>query len=429
MKSLSERDNAVIWHPYTQMMTAAWPIGIVRGEGAYLFDENGNQYIDAVSSWWTNLHGHSHPYIAERVSKQLQTLEHVIFAGFTHQPAIELAERLLTHLPSNQKKIFYSDNGSTAVEVALKMAFQYWYNKGEKRTKVLAFENGYHGDTFGAMSVSGRSIFTKPYNELLFEVIHIPVLVKGKESEALSVFKSKISNFKSKISSFIFEPLVQGTAGMIMYDAEALNEMLRICRDNNILTIADEVMTGFGRTGKFFATDYINEKPDIICMSKGITGGTMAFGVTSCTNEIYDEFLSEDKTKTLFHGHSYTANPVACAASLASLDLLEKDETWKNISRINAQHLQFKAGIEKFKAIKDCRVLGTIIAVELQTKEGTSYLNSLRDSLYRFFIDEKIILRPLGNIIYILPPYCISNEDLERVYSVISKAVSTFGVL
>ncbi len=428
MKSLAERDKEVIWHPYTQMKTAALPIAIVRGEGAYLFDENGNKYIDAVSSWWTNLHGHAHPYIAEKVSKQLQTLEHVIFAGFTHQPAIELAERLLKHLPSNQKRIFYSDNGSTAVEGALKMAFQYWHNKGEKRTKVLAFENGYHGDTFGAMSVSGRSIFTKPYNDLLFEVIHIPVPVKGKENEGLSIFKSQITNHKSQISFFIFEPLIQGTAGMIMYDADSLNEMVRICKENNILTIADEVMTGFGRTGKFFACDYIMEKPDIICMSKGITGGTMAFGVTSCTNGIYNEFLSDDKMKTLFHGHSYTANPLACSAALASLDLLEEDETWKDIMRINAQHLQFKTDLEKLKAVKDCRVLGTIVAIELQTKDETSYLNNIRDLLYNYFIKQKVILRPLGNIVYIMPPYCISDEDLKRVYSVIKNAVGIFGV-
>jgi len=428
MKSLSERDKEVIWHPYTQMKTADPSVGIVRGEGAYLFDEQGNKYIDAVSSWWTNLHGHAHPYIAEKVSKQLATLEHVIFAGFTHEPAIELAERLLRHLPSNQKRIFYSDNGSTAVEVALKMAFQYWHNKGEKRTKVIAFENAYHGDTFGAMSVSGRSIFTKPYDNLLFDVIHIPVPVKGKEAEAIDNLKSKISNLKSLISSFIFEPLIQGTAGMIMYDAGALNEMISICHDNNILTIADEVMTGFGRTGKFFATDFIHEKPDIVCMSKGITGGTMAFGVTSCTNNVYEAFLSEDKMKTLFHGHSYTANPVACAAALASLDLMEKQETLDNIQRISRQHLQFQKGISDLAAIKDCRVCGTVLAVEINTKNESSYLNAVRDVLYKFFIDEKVILRPLGNIVYVLPPYCISNEDLQIIYDLIRKAIDTFGV-
>lgn len=428
MKSLAKRDKEVIWHPYTQMKTASLPIGIVRGEGAYLYDENGDKYIDAISSWWTNLHGHAHPYIAEKVLKQLQTLEHVIFAGFTHEPAIELAERLLKHLPLNQNKIFYSDNGSTAVEVALKMAFQYWHNKGEKRTKVLAFENGYHGDTFGAMSVSGRSVFTKPFDELLFEVIHIPVPVNGKKDEAIKILKSKISSFKSQISSFIFEPLVQGTAGMVMYDAASLDETIRICRENNILTIADEVMTGFGRTGKFFATDYLEQNSDIICISKGITGGTMAFGVTSCSSKIYEEFLSEDKTKTLFHGHSYTANPIACAASLASLDLMEKAETQESISRINSQHLQFQESLRKHKSIKDCRVLGTILAVELQTHEESSYLNQMRDSLYKFFIEEKIILRPLGNIVYVMPPYCIKDEDLKIIYSVIKKSVDTFGV-
>jgi len=278
------------------------------------------------------------------------------------------------------------------------------------------------------MSVSSRSIFTKPYDELLFEVIHIPVPLKGKESKSLNFFKSQVSNLKSQISSFIFEPVVQGTAGMVMYDAAVLNEMTHICHENDILTIADEVMTGFGRTGKFFATDYIEERADIMCMSKGITGGTMAFGVTSCTNEIYEGFLSDDKTKTLFHGHSYTANPVACAASLASLDLLEKEETWKNVSRINTQHIQFQDEAKELKGVKDCRLMGTILALEIKTKEDASYLNAIRDELYRFFINEKIILRPLGNIVYIMPPYCIAKEDLKSVYSVIREAINRFGV-
>src|ERR1035437_745068 len=326
--TLTSRDKKVIWHPYTQHGLFPDSIGVVKAKGAYLVDEKGKKYIDAFSSWWTCIHGHSHPYIAKKVSAQLKKLEHVIFAGFTHEPAVELAERLLKKLPKNQKKIFFSDNGSTAVEVAIKMSFQYWHNKGTPKIKIIAFKNGYHGDTFGAMSVSERGAFSKPFEHNLFEVIFIDAPVKGKEKEAVSSIRNQVSKFKDKIAAFIFEPLVQGVAGMVLHDADALSEMIRICRENNILTIADEVFTGFGRTGKFFATDYISEKPDIICLSKGLTGGTMAMGITSCTEKIFNVFLSENRMRTLFHGHSFTANPVACSASLASLGLMEKKSTW-----------------------------------------------------------------------------------------------------
>ena len=249
--TFSERDNQVIWHPYTQMLNAALPITIVKGKGAYLFDEQGKKYIDTVSSWWVNLHGHAHPFIAKKVSEQLNTLEHVIFAGFTHPTAIELAERLLKVLPKHQTRIFYSDNGSTAVEVALKMGFQYWHNQGIERKKIIAFRNAYHGDTFGAMSVSGRSAFTNPFAAHLFDVLFIDIPTKENREQVIQELKSQITNHKSQIAAFIFEPLVQGTAGMVMYEAEPLDELLTICKKNKILTIADEVMTGFGRTGKF----------------------------------------------------------------------------------------------------------------------------------------------------------------------------------
>jgi len=419
---LAERDQAIIWHPYTQMKTAAAPIAIVRGEGEFLIDENGKKYIDAVSSWWVNLHGHSHPYIAEKVSKQLNTLEHAIFAGFTHPPAVQLAEGLLKILPSNQAKIFYSDNGSTAVEVALKMCFQYWSNRGENRKKVIAFENSYHGDTFGAMAVSARSAFTAPFESLLFDVEYI----ETPNADNIDALKSLISNIKSQISSFIYEPLVQGSGGMLMYEAKYLDELVRFCRQENIFTIADEVMTGFGRTGKLFASDHLENQPDIVCLSKGITGGTMALGVTSCTQEIYDAFLSDDKLKTLFHGHSFTANPIACAAALASLDLTLSEDTKKNISRIEMKHKQFAEKIKSHPKLKDVRQTGTIIAFEWKTGEDTSYFSSLRDKLYNFFLDAGIILRPLGNILYILPPYCIKDEHLDYTYVKIEEALSRF---
>lgn len=421
-KSLAERDKAIIWHPYTQMKTIADPIGIVKGEGVYLIDETGKKYIDAVSSWWVNLHGHSHPHIAKRVSEQLYTLEHAIFAGFTHSPAIELAEGLLNILPANQAKIFYSDNGSTAVEVALKMCLQYWSNKGEPRKKVLAFNNSYHGDTFGAMAVSARSAFTAPFESLLFDVVYVDT----PNAENIDHLKAQISNFKSQISSFIYEPLVQGSAGMLMYGVKYLDELLDHCRQNNVFLIADEVMTGFGRTGKIFASDYLTNTPDIVCLSKGLTGGTMALGVTSCTQQIFDAFLSEDKLKTFFHGHSFTANPIACAAAIASLELTLAPENLENIRRISDSHSRFAQKISGHRKLRDIRQTGTILAFEWETEGNSSYFSGLRDNLYVYFLNEGIILRPLGNIIYILPPYCITNQQLDFIYSKIEEALELF---
>ncbi len=418
--TLAERDAKVIWHPYTQMQTAGLPIGIVRGKGACVYDENGKEYIDAVSSWWVNLYGHAHPYIARKISEQLKKLEHVIFAGFTHEPAVELAERLLTIIPNNQKRVFYSDNGSTAVEVALKMCLQYWRNKGQTRTKIIAFKNAYHGDTFGAMAVSGRSTFTAAFDNLLFEVEFIDLPA----NDNIGGLKSHISHLQSQPACFIFEPLVQGSAGMLMYDAECLNELMAHCKQEGVLTIADEVFTGFGRTGKSFACDYLSEQPDIMCFSKGITGGTMAFGVTTCTAEIYNAFLSEDKMKTLFHGHSYTANPIACTAALASMDLFLSEETPANIKRISDEHKLFKIKVAAHSKVRAVRQTGTIIAIEWENNDATSYLSPLRDRLYNYFLDAGIILRPLGNIVYILPPYCITNQQLGYIYSKIFDALN-----
>jgi adenosylmethionine-8-amino-7-oxononanoate aminotransferase len=417
--SLTERDLKVIWHPYTQMKTAAPPVPIVRGAGALLFDESGKQYIDAVSSWWVNIHGHAHPYIAKKVAEQLQKLEHVIFAGFTHEGAVELAERLLTHLPYNQQKAFYSDNGSTAIEVAIKMCLQYWNNKGHQRTKILAFNNAYHGDTFGAMAVSGRSAFTRAFDSLLFEVEFIDTPNK----ENIQSLKSHISHLKSDLACFIFEPLVQGSAGMLMYEAQYLNELMAHCKQEGVLMIDDEIFTGFGRTGKSFACDYLDVQPDIMCFSKGLTGGTMALGLTTCTQHIYDAFLSDDRLKTLFHGHSFTANPIACASALASLDLFEQPQTTANIQRIVNAHALFAGKIKHHPKIKNVRQTGTILAMEWETGDNTSYFSSLRDKLYHYFLTAGVILRPLGNVIYILPPYCITDDELQYVYSKIEQAL------
>lgn len=418
--NLVERDNKVIWHPYTQMKNAFPPIPIVRGEGIYLFDESGKKYIDAVSSWWVNIHGHANSHIAAKVSAQLLQLEHVIFAGFTHEPAVLLAERLLPLLPGQQEKVFYTDNGSTAVEVALKMCFQYWSNqKNTKRKKVLAFKDAYHGDTFGAMSVSGRSIFTDPFNELLFDVEFIDL----PNEDNISYLISHISSLKTELACFIFEPLILGAGGMQMYEALHLNQLIDACQENEILCIADEVMTGFGRTGTYFACQQLMARPDIFCLSKGLTGGTMPLGITTCNNKVFEAFLSDDKLKTLYHGHSFTANPVACAASLASLDILLADETLANIKRIEEQHSIFMKEIAAHPKVKTVRQTGTIIAIEWKTGESTSYLSSLRDKLYTYFLDKGIVLRPLGNIVYILPPYIITNEELAYIYSTIIKAL------
>jgi adenosylmethionine-8-amino-7-oxononanoate aminotransferase len=421
-KTLIERDQATIWHPYTQAQTAVPPVPIVRGEGVYLIDDQGKKYIDAISSWWVNIHGHAHPYIAEKVFEQLKVLEHVIFGGFTHPAAVELAERLLAMLPASQQKIFYSDNGSTAVEVALKMCIQYWSNQGTARTKVLAFNHAYHGDTFGAMAVSGRSIFTAHFENFLFEVVYIDLPNEGN----IEAIKSQISSLKSDLAAFIFEPLVQGAAGMLMYEARYLDELLSHCQREEVLTIADEVMTGFGRTGKLFASEYLCQQPDVMCLSKGITGGTMALGVTSCSKKIYEVFLSDDQLKTLFHGHSFTANPVACSAALASIDLMEKPETMQHIARIEKQHVEFMESIKGHPKLKDIRRTGTILALEWITDDGTSYLNQLRNQLYDYFLQQGVLLRPLGNIIYILPPYVITDEQLGYIYEKIKEALKLF---
>ncbi|WEK20972.1 MAG: adenosylmethionine--8-amino-7-oxononanoate transaminase [Candidatus Pedobacter colombiensis] len=418
--SLASRDAQVIWHPYTQMKNPLPHIPIVKGEGVYLFDETGKKYIDAVSSWWVNIHGHAHPYIAAKVAEQLNTLEHVIFAGFTHESAVQLAERILPLLPGNQSKVFYSDNGSTAVEVALKMCLQYWVNTGKQvRKKVIAFKEAYHGDTFGAMSVSGRSIFTDPFNQLLFDVEFIDL----PNAENIAQLKSRINDLANEVACFIFEPMVLGASGMLMYEAEYLDQLLETCQKHGILTIADEVMTGFGRTGKYFSCEALQRKPDIFCLSKGLTGGTMPLGITTCNATVFNAFLSDDKLKTLYHGHSFTANPVACAASLASLDILLKPETLQNIQRVEAQHREFAESIKGHPKLKDIRQTGTILVMEWETGNDTSYLSGLRDKLYLYFLERGIVLRPLGNVLYILPPYVISNEDLAYIYQNILQAL------
>jgi len=419
--NLTERDKLYNWHPYTQHKTAADFPAIVKGDGALLWDETGKEYIDAIASWWVNPYGHSNKTIADAIYKQLTTLEHVLFGGFTHDKAVLLAEKLMEILPGNQKKIFYSDNGSTAVEVALKGALQYFYNKGIHKTKIMAFEDAFHGDTFGAMASSGISFFTEAFKGSLLEVVRIPVPTPGNEADSIQTLKNLVAT--NEYAAFIFEPLVQGAAGMVMYAPEVLDEMIAVCNQNNVFTIADEVMTGFGKTGKIFATDYLTNKPDMMCLSKALTGGTIPMAITTFTQEIFDGFYSDDTNKALFHGHTFTANPTGCAAALASISLLQTDAMQDNIKRINQSHLNFEQRIKSHPKVRTTRVLGVIFALEIVTENQESYYGTMRNKLYSFFIENGIILRPVGNIVYILPPYVMESGQLEKVYRTIEKAL------
>jgi len=425
--TLSERDKKVIWHPYTSQKYAPSPISIVKGRGAWLTDEQGNEFLDAISSWWVTIHGHAHPYIAQKIYEQALQLEQVIFAGFTHAPAVELAEKLIGLLPGSYQKIFYSDNGSTAVEVAIKMALQYWLNRGHKnRTRILALTNSYHGDTFGAMSVSERGIFTLAFQDKLFEVLFADTPVAGAPIHIKGYPAGDTGKLLDECACVIFEPLVQGAGGMQMHSAAALDQFVQTCRSHGILCIADEVMTGFGRTGQMFATASCTTQPDIICLSKGITGGTMALGVTACTGDIHAAFEDDDRTKTFFHGHSFTANPIACAAALASLELFDKENTLGNVQRISAQQADFagqlrRAGSDK---IKNIRTTGTILAFEVSTA-GNDYLHSVKEVITEKALAKNVYLRPLGNTVYTMPPYCVTSGELQKINEVIEEVIAT----
>ena len=419
--SFSLRDKKHNWHPYTQHKTAPEFPAIVKGSGALLWDENGKEYIDAIASWWVNPYGHSNQVMADAIYKQLTTLEHVLFGGFTHNVAVELSEKLTQILPKNQQKLFYSDNGSTAVEVAIKVALQYHYNKGVKKTKIIAFEDAFHGDTFGAMAASGISFFTEAFEGSLLEVVRIPIPVEGKESQTKQQLEQLLTT--NEFAAFIFEPLVLGAAGMIMYSPQILDELIALCKSHNVFTIADEVMTGFGKTGKTFACDYLSLQPDMMCLSKALTGGTIPMAITTFTQEIFDGFYDDDTSKALFHGHTFTANPTGCAAALASISILQTEAIQNNIQEVNQSHLQFEQHIKKHPKVVATRVLGVILALEIKSDIKESYYGTMRNTLYNFFIENGVILRPVGNVVYILPPYVITKEQLEKVYQVIENAL------
>ena len=417
---LSLRDQKHIWHPLTQHKTSAPPIAIVKAKGALMWDEDGKEYIDGIASWYTAMYGHCNEFITSKVTRQMLQLDQVVFTGFTHEPAVELSEKLMAILPSNQQKIFFNDNGSTAVEAAIKMALQYHFNKGEKRNTLIAFEDGFHGDTFGAMSVSGLSVYNGPFEDYFLKVERIPVPKDGNLVEVIARLQLLIA--ENKCAAFVYEPMVQGAAGMKFHEAEGLNEILKLCKNNNLLCIADEVMTGFGKTGKNFASEYIEEKPDVMCLSKSLTAGIAAMSITSCTQKIFDAFLDDDISKGFFHAHTYSANPLACAAAIAGIDLLSSIEIQEDIRRIERHHRNFSEKIKIHPKVASVRQLGVIFALDLNL-EMNRY-GELRNKIFNHFMSDGVFLRPLGNTIYILPPFVIENEQLEKIYTSIENVLS-----
>ena len=412
------KDKKYVWHPFTQMQTAPDCIEIVKAKDALLFDANGNEFIDCNSSWWVNVHGHGNEYIGNAIAKQFKEIDHIIFAGFTHSKGVELAERVVKLLPDNFQKVFFSDNGSTAVEVALKMVFQYWYNFEQPKKRILAIDGAYHGDTFGAMSVGQRDYFNKPFEDFFFAVDFLDFPTFEKEDEIL--LKAEKLFQTNEFAGLIVEPLIQGSAGMRVYSIAFLDKLVALAKKHQVLVIFDEVMTAWGRTGTYFVMDQCSEKPDIVCLSKGLTGGVLPLGLTVATQEIYTAFLSDERAKALLHGHSFTGNSLSCAAACASLDLFEIEHTWDNVKRICNQNKEFADKIQDHPVLKNVRVAGTILALEIETGEGNTYFSSLRDKAYNYFLENGMLVRPCGNVIFINPPYCITDEQLKKIYEVFS---------
>lgn len=413
--TLTERDKKHLWHPLTQHKVYPDALPIIKARGALLFGEDGTEYIDGIASWYTAMYGHCNDYILQKVNHQMQKLDQIVFAGFTHKPAIKLSEELIKILPDNQQKIFFSDNGSTANEVGIKMALQYHFNKGEKRNTIIAFEDGFHGDTFGAMSASGLSVYNGPFEDFFIDVKRIPTPnIENIDSVLKQLQEYIVTN---KVAAFIYEPLVQGANAMHIYEAAYLDQILNICNENNVITIADEVMTGFGKTGRTFASDYIETKPDIISMSKALTAGFVPMAVTSCTQNIYDAFLDDSVGKAFFHAHTYSANPIACSVALSAIELLHTEEIQNDIQRITMSHKNFDAKIKNHPKVKTTRQLGVIYALDLDI-EMDRY-GKKRYEIFDHFMKNGVALRPLGSTVYLLPPYVITQEQLEKIYDTI----------
>ncbi len=415
-------DAAHVWHPYTQHGIAPAPVPIVSGDGAWLTDAAGNRLFDAVSSWWVNLHGHARPEIATAVAEQARTLEQVIFAGFTHEPAARLAAELVEVLPAGLTRVFYSDDGSTAVEAAVKMALQWWAHRGERRPLVAALENAYHGDTFGAMSASARGVFNAPFAGHLFEVARLP---DPSEDDLLAALDRLLDERGTELAAVIVEPLLLAAGGMRTWSEETLRGVRERTRAAGVLLIADEVATGFGRTGPLFACQRAGVSPDLMCLSKGVTGGFLPLGVTAATEEVFAAFVSPDRRRTFFHGHSYTANPLACAAGRASLRLLREPACTRRRGEIEAAHRAGLASLEGHPLVTRPRVLGTVAAFDLHAGEG--YLAPIGAELAEFARGEGFLLRPLGNVVYLMPPYCATDAELADAYAVVRRFLQARG--
>lgn len=423
-----------IWHPFTQQALDPAPLRISHAEGVYLYTEDGRRIIDAISSWWTNIHGHCHPAIMAAIAEQTSKMDHVLLAGFSHPKIEELAALLRKALPPQLESIFFSDDGSTAVEVALKIAVQYWQNVGHPQKRdIVALEHAYHGDTVGAMSVSDRSAFTAPFRSMIFPVhrVHSAYCYRcpmGKtratcDVDCVGQLSALLNEKRDEIAAVIVEPLLQGAGGMIVHPHEFLQRVRQLCTEHNVLLIADEVLTGFGRCGKMFACELAGVVPDLMCLSKGITGGVLPLAATVCTEGIHRAFISEDRMRTFYHGHSYTGNPLAAAAAVASFTIFEREPVLDRINAISQIHQQRLAEIRNHPAVGDVRSIGTVAAIELRADDA-GYFSRLHPRLYQFFLDAGILLRPLGNVIYVLPPYCITAEELHFVHDRIAASLA-----
>jgi len=421
-KELIRDDARYIWHPLTQHKTAMVPKAIASASGNYLVDIAGKRYFDAISSWYTCSYGHANQALTRVVKNQVDRLHHVVFAGMTHEPAVTLAKKLIGILPYNQAKIFYSENGSTSVEIAIKMSFQYHFNRGEKRNVIIALENGFHGDTFGAMSVSGLSVYNGPFEDLLIKVVRIPAPTLGNINAVLEQVNRILR--EHRVASFIYEPIVQGAAAMQIHDATALCRLLQRFTASGVLNIADEVMTGFGKTGTLFASDQLLNKPDIMCLSKALTGGIMPMAVTSTTQAVYDAFCDDALAAGFFHGHTYSGNPLGCAIAAAAIELLLSEEIQENCRRIAASHTVFAAALKQDPKVEHIRTIGVILAFDLvNTMER---YGAQRNAIFNWFWEQGVFLRPLGNTIYLVPPFTSTAQDLTFCYDTLERFLNTF---
>ena len=415
-----------VWHPFTQHGLQEPVPTVIRAEGALLHCADGSTLIDAISSWWVTTHGHCHPRITAAIAAQAQKLDQVIFAGYTHEPAEEVARGLIAIAPSGLSHVFFSDSGSTSVEVALKMALGYWHNRKQPRHRILVLEHSYHGDTIGAMSVGERGVFNRPYAPLLFDVGTIPFPVEGQEQATLDALESACRG-EQKPAAFIVEPLILGAGGMLIYGAGILRAMREICASHDVLFIADEVMTGWGRTGTLFACEQAGISPDIMCLSKGLTGGSVPLAVTLASTPIFEAHYSNDRAELFYHSSSYTANPIACAAAAANLAIWREEDVLGRIASLSAAMAARRAGLGKDQAFEKSRQIGAIAAIDMKTANA-GYLSELAPQLRTFFLERGILLRPLGNTIYVMPPYAITEDAVDIIFSAIAEAAQAFAL-